>query len=105
LGVNLSVPSGEVAQPWTYADGGGEIGVISSVTQAFFVPHARALDSRPMASCTPACLVNPAMIYARLWAWAGAIGLIWNQREDQYSEIRAEDTARSKKIEMSYIRG
>jgi hypothetical protein len=36
---------------------------------------------------------------------AGAIGLIWNQREEQYSEIRTEDTARGKKIEMSYIGG
>jgi GTP 3',8-cyclase len=36
---------------------------------------------------------------------AGAIGLIWNQREDRYSEIRTAETARSKKVEMSYIGG
>ena len=36
---------------------------------------------------------------------AAAIGLIWNQREDRYSEIRTEETARAKKIEMSYIGG
>ena len=36
---------------------------------------------------------------------AAAIGLIWNQREDRYSEIRTEETARTKKIEMSYIGG
>jgi cyclic pyranopterin phosphate synthase len=36
---------------------------------------------------------------------AGAIGLIWNQREDRYSEIRTEETANSHKVEMSYIGG
>jgi hypothetical protein len=36
---------------------------------------------------------------------AGAIGLIWNQREDQHSQIRTEDTASRKKVEMSYIGG
>ncbi|MFT5451385.1 MAG: cyclic pyranopterin phosphate synthase [Enterobacterales bacterium] len=33
------------------------------------------------------------------------MGLLWNQREDQYSEIRTEETARRKKVEMSYIGG
>jgi cyclic pyranopterin phosphate synthase len=36
---------------------------------------------------------------------ADAIGLIWSQRDDQYSEIRTEETARMKKVEMSYIGG
>ena len=36
---------------------------------------------------------------------AGAIGLIWNQREDRYSEIRTEEATRTKKVEMSYIGG
>jgi cyclic pyranopterin phosphate synthase len=34
--------TGEVAQRWTYADGSGEIGVISSVTQAFCSSFTRA---------------------------------------------------------------
>ena len=34
-----------------------------------------------------------------------AIGLIWNQREDRYSEIRTQESARTKKVEMSYIGG
>ena len=34
--------TGEVAQRWTYADGSGEIGVISSVTQAFCSSYTRA---------------------------------------------------------------
>ena len=44
---------GEVASRWRYRDGGGEIGVISSVTQPF-CGTARALGSRPRASSTPA---------------------------------------------------
>jgi len=103
--------TGEVAQRWTYADGSGEIGVISSVTQAF------------CSSCTRARLSTDGKLYTCLFAQsghdlralmrsgrsdkqiAGAIGLIWNQREDRYSEIRTEETARSKKVEMSYIGG
>ena len=36
---------------------------------------------------------------------ASAMGLIWNQREDRYSEICTEETARAKEIEMSSIDG
>jgi cyclic pyranopterin phosphate synthase len=102
---------GEVAQRWAYADGSGEIGVISSVTQAF------------CSTCTRARLSTDGKLYTCLFGQsghdlrtlmrngrsdqeiAGAIGLIWNQRADRYSEIRTEDTARSKKVEMSYIGG
>jgi cyclic pyranopterin phosphate synthase len=103
--------SGEVAQPWAYADGRGEIGVISSVTQAFCSTCTRARLSTDGKLYT--CLFGPSGHDLRTpmgmvrcdQEIAGATGLIWNQREDQYSEIRAEDTARSKKTEMSYIRG
>lgn len=102
---------GEVAQRWAYADGSGEIGVISSVTQAF------------CSTCTRARLSTDGKLYTCLFAQsghdlralmrsgnsdqqiAGAIGLIWEQREDHYSEIRTEETARMKKVEMSYIGG
>ena len=103
--------TGEVAERWAYADGSGEIGVISSVTQAF------------CSTCTRARLSTEGKLYTCLFAQSGhdlralmrsgksdeqiaaAIGLIWNQREDRYSEIRTEETARTKKIEMSYIGG
>lgn len=103
--------TGEVAQRWAYADGSGEIGVISSVTQAF------------CSTCTRARLSTDGKLYTCLFAQsghdlralmrsgkndieiAGAIGLIWNQREDHYSEIRTEETAQRKKVEMSYIGG
>ena len=34
-----------------------------------------------------------------------AIGAIWQQRGDRYSEIRTAETAAARKIEMSYIGG
>ncbi|MDY7549105.1 GTP 3',8-cyclase MoaA [Glaciimonas sp. CA11.2] len=103
--------TGEVAERWIYADGSGEIGVISSVTQAF------------CSTCTRARLSTDGKLYTCLFAQSGhdlraliradksdaqiaaAIGLILSQREDRYSEIRTEETAQSKKIEMSYIGG
>ena len=102
---------GEVAERWRYVDGGGEIGVISSVTQAFC--HA----------CTRARLSTEGRLYTCLFAHSGhdlrtlmregcsdaelsaVIGGIWNGRGDRYSEIRSAETAALRKIEMSYIGG
>ena len=102
---------GEVAQRWRYKDGGGEIGVISSVTQAF------------CRTCTRARLSTEGVLYTCLFAAAGydlramlrggssdeeisgAIARIWQARSDRYSEIRTSETARLRKIEMSYIGG
>ncbi len=102
---------GEVAERWRYRDGGGEIGVISSVTQAF------------CRTCTRARLATDGMLYTCLFATAGydlrallrggaddhdihdAIARIWRARGDRYSEIRTAETARDRKIEMSYIGG
>ncbi len=103
--------SGEVAERWKYVDGAGEIGVISSVTQAF------------CGTCTRARLSTEGKLYTCLFAQSGhdlrgllrtgrsdadiaaAIGLIWNGRDDRYSEVRTAATARGKKVEMSYIGG
>jgi cyclic pyranopterin phosphate synthase len=102
---------GEVAERWRYRDGGGEIGVISSVTQAF------------CRDCTRARLSTEGRLYLCLFATRGydlreplrggdddakisaAIGQIWRAREDRYSELRSESTAHQRKIEMSYIGG
>jgi GTP 3',8-cyclase len=102
---------GEVAQRWRYRDGAGEIGVISSVTQAF------------CASCTRARLSTDGHLYTCLFAQRGydlkgllrkgaedseidsAIGAIWRERADRYSEIRTAQTARARKVEMSFIGG
>src|SRR5262249_21315400 len=50
---------GEVAQRWRYRDGGGEIGVISSVTQAF------------CSSCTRMRLSTEGSLYTCLFAQSG----------------------------------
>jgi cyclic pyranopterin phosphate synthase len=102
---------GEVAERWRYRDGGGEIGVISSVTQAF------------CRDCTRARLSTEGMVYTCLFATTGfdlralvrggaadaeigaAIRRIWRARGDRYSEIRTAETAGLRKIEMSYIGG
>ena len=103
--------SGEVAERWRYRDGGGEIGVISSVTQAF------------CGDCTRARLSTEGRLYLCLFATGGydlrrmlregaddgevsaAVGRIWQGREDRYSEVRSQATASLRKIEMSYIGG
>jgi cyclic pyranopterin phosphate synthase len=102
---------GEVAERWRYKDGSGEIGVISSVTQAF------------CRTCTRARVSTDGMLYTCLFASAGydlrsllrsgtsdrdlhaAIGRIWRARGDRYSELRTAETAKLRKIEMSYIGG
>ncbi|MDY0035641.1 MAG: GTP 3',8-cyclase MoaA [Zoogloea oleivorans] len=103
--------TGEVAERWRYADGSGEIGVISSVTQAF------------CSTCTRARLSTEGRLYTCLFAQSGhdlralmraqrsdaelsaVIGQIWSGRSDRYSEIRSAETASLRKIEMSYIGG
>jgi cyclic pyranopterin phosphate synthase len=105
--------TGEVAERWRYVDGGGEIGVISSVTQAF------------CATCTRIRLSTEGQLYTCLFAQNGhdlrtllrrgggdealrrEIAAIWRSRDDRYSEIRTAATALpgAKKIEMSYIGG
>ena len=102
---------GEVAERWRYADGAGEIGVISSVTQAF------------CSSCTRMRLSTEGSLYTCLFAQAGhdlkrllrggasddllrnEIAAVWQRRADRYSEIRTSQTSSLKKVEMSYIGG
>ena len=108
--------AGEVAERWRYRDGTGEIGVISSVSQAF------------CRDCTRARLSTEGKLYLCLFASRGhdlrsllradgpqasvsdaqldaAIGDIWSTRDDRYSELRSEATAGVPKVEMSYIGG
>ena len=103
--------NGEVAQRWRYRDGSGEIGVISSVTQAF------------CATCTRLRLSTEGKLYTCLFAESGHdlrallrsgktdaeiaefITRLWAARGDRYSELRTAGNAPLKKIEMSYIGG
>ncbi len=103
--------TGEVAERWAYADGGGEIGVISSVTQAFCSTCSRARLSTDGKLYT--CLFAERGVDFRAMLRAGAsdeemLGLlvgVWSAREDRYSEIRTAETAKARKVEMSYIGG
>ena len=120
---------GEVAKRWQYADGMGEFGVISSVTEAF------------CSSCTRARLATNGALYTCLFASRGtdlkallrgngkgkgkanaaendevlrsALASIWSARQDNYSELRTNATIAfdsnspktANKVEMSFIGG
>ncbi|TAH11899.1 MAG: GTP 3',8-cyclase MoaA [Curvibacter sp.] len=114
--------AGETAQRWGYVDANGqpdkqagEIGVISSVTQAF------------CGDCTRARLSTEGQLYLCLFASRGydlrtllrdgsadaqltaAIRNIWEQRSDQYSALRSTlphgSPTPGRRVEMSYIGG
>lgn len=102
---------GEVARRWRYRDGGGEIGVIASVTQPF------------CRGCTRARLSSEGLLYTCLFAASGVnlrdplregaddgelrslIRSVWLQRRDRYSELRTAETSNLPKVEMSHIGG
>jgi GTP 3',8-cyclase len=102
---------GEVAERWRYRDGAGEIGVISSVTQAFCRDCNRLRLSTEGALYT--CLFAQSGHELKPLLRAGAsddelrdeIAAVWRARADRYSEIRTSETARLPKVEMSYIGG
>ena len=109
---------GETAERWGYDDGLGEIGFISSVTQAF------------CGDCNRLRLSTEGQLYLCLFAGQGhdlrsllrdpaglddaalaaSIATLWRSRRDRYSELRAAlpphqgDTPR-RRVEMSYIGG
>ncbi len=102
---------GEVASRYRYVDGGGEIGIISSVTAPF------------CGDCTRLRLSAEGKLYTCLFAHEGfdlramlrggsadleiieALEALWRARADRYSEIRSEVTVALPKVEMSYIGG
>lgn len=104
---------GEVASRYQYRDGGGEIGLISSVTQPF------------CGTCKRARLSAEGRLYTCLFASDGhdlrqrlreggsdevihaALTDIWSRRDDRYSERRTAGVQPidSRRIEMSYIGG
>ena len=107
---------GETSTRWRYRDGGGEIGVISSVTQSFC--H----------SCTRLRISTEGKLFTCLFATGGhdlrallrdgcsdeqlstVMAGIWRDRTDRYSELRSATTSQlgttdKKRIEMFYIGG
>lgn len=104
---------GEVAQRYAYADGLGEVGFVTSVTQPF------------CGDCTRARLSSDGILYTCLFATEGLdlrarlrggasdaellalIGTRWTDRIDRYSELRNATLGGQPqhKIEMYYIGG
>jgi len=102
---------GEVAKTWRYADGSGEIGVITSVSQPF------------CGDCTRLRLSPEGQLFLCLFGSRGhdirallrseasdqevqaRLAQIWGARSDRYSELRGKLTTPRKKVEMSYIGG
>lgn len=105
---------GEVASRYRYVGTDQEIGLISSVTQAF------------CSTCTRARLSAEGKLYSCLFASVGddlrallregksdeeireQIRTIWGKRDDRYSEVRLNDTPglnKPDKVEMSHIGG
>ncbi len=101
---------GEVARRYAFADG-GQVGVITSVSQPF------------CGTCTRARLSAIGELYTCLFATTGRdlrgplrsgaddaelrslIAGTWTRRADRYSELRSAATAELKRVEMSYIGG
>jgi cyclic pyranopterin phosphate synthase len=102
---------GEVARRFRYRDGGGEIGVIASVTRPFCGDCTRARVSAEgrLFTCLFGLKGHDLRAVLRSGASdeevAAAIRSIWERRADRYSELRTEKTAALPKVEMSYIGG
>lgn len=103
--------TGEVAARYRYVDGGGEIGVIASISHPF------------CGACTRARLSPEGMLYTCLFGSAGHdmrvllrstqtdaqitdfVRKVWRRRDDRYSELRTLATAPLPRVEMSHIGG
>jgi len=105
---------GEVAERYAFADGAGEVGFISSVSQPF------------CGDCSRARLSSDGVLYSCLFATHGTslrdalrggasddalleqIRTTWSKRTDRYSELRASlrpQAHEQPKVEMFYIGG
>ena len=110
---------GEVANRWRYVDGGGEIGIIASVSEPF------------CGDCSRARLSAVGKLYTCLFAADGhdlmrlirgdgtvenadgvtesqlqeALANVWRRRRDRYSETRTIESVLRPKVEMSHIGG
>jgi len=104
---------GETAERWRWRDGAGEIGLISSVTQAFCrdCNRARLSTEGKLFLCLFASRGHDLRALLRGGATdeqiAAAIGPIWHERDDRYSELRGAFSAPAgeRRVEMHYIGG
>ncbi len=109
--------TGEVASRYRYADGEGEIGVISSVSEPFCgnCSRARLSTDGKLVTCLFASGGTDLKESLRSGATddelAAIIGKVWTGRTDRYSELRSSDTkfkagkTDGDKVEMYYIGG
>ncbi len=102
---------GEVARRYRYRDGGGEIGVIASVTQPFCgdCTRARLSAEGQLFTCLFAVRGHDLRALIRGGAsdeeLAAALAGVWSRRSDRYSDLRSSATEALEKVEMSYIGG
>jgi len=101
---------GQVAERWRYLDGGGELGLVSSVTRPFCGDCVRARLTATGELHT--CLFSAAGHDLRTPLRAGAtqdellalVQDLWRVRDDRYSELRGT-VAMTSRPEMSYLGG
>jgi cyclic pyranopterin phosphate synthase len=102
---------GEVADRWRYVDGGGEFGVISSVTQPFCrdCTRARVSAEGKLYTCLFAVDGHDARAVLRSGASDDEVATfiegIWTRRGDRYSELRSAATSTLPKVEMFAMGG
>jgi len=102
---------GEVASRYVFADGGGEVGFITSVSEPFCGACTRARLSSDGKLYTCLFAANGLDLRGPLRAGANDQELLdmltqtWRKRTDRYSEERAEGKGRTEKVEMYYIGG
>lgn len=111
---------GEVAKRWEYLDGGGEIGIISSVSDPFCgdCSRARLSATGSIYTCLFAshghdlrAVLRPDTGDAALTDVTEHLSRLWSRRADRYSETRSASPGQGQpvtfrpKVEMSFIGG
>jgi cyclic pyranopterin phosphate synthase len=100
-----------VAQHWRYLDGGGELGLIASVTEPFCAGCDRARLSADGSLYT--CLFAAQGLDLKTFLRAGGsdedlaalVAARWKRRDDRYSERRSADTVNLPRAEMFHLGG
>jgi len=100
---------GEVAERHAFLDGGGEIGLISSISAPFCGDCHRARISADGRLYT--CLfsarghdLKPALAHGEVGV-AGRLFELWSSRNDRYSELRGSSQASGRHVEMFLVGG
>lgn len=101
----------DVADVFSFDDGGGSVGFISSVTKPFCGDCSRLRLSAEGSLYTCLFATDGTDVKERIRAGASVediaevIADVWGRRDDRYSEIRGAVPLADPKVEMSYIGG